>query len=158
MHDSLSFETWDKYLQNNQALKELWIKLIQKEKNEHAIFEILTKHEYNNFKRKEIYNPDTMQQEHTNYFEDRKLRRALVKIREIRGAFLRADTINHLLILIKNIQACQLAIRTKYPQTTIKDQNSTLDPQYLHKLSEKLNSLDLNELYAHDPDEPRRNR
>lgn len=81
----LTLGEWKDFLDKETNLKKTWNHFFQKKANEEAIFKILTTHHYDNFEKQKIFNPDTMCYETMNAFEDKKMRWAYIKIREIRG-------------------------------------------------------------------------
>lgn len=176
---TLTLDEWKNYLEDENDLKNSWKHFIQKQKNEEAVFEVLTAHQYDNFEKQKVYNPHSMVYETQNFFIDKRLRWAYVKIRKIRGwKYLKQNTINDMIELIQAIQACQKALDTNRPEShpwsagnypvkywpnsqrdftsPTKEKNSTT-PLSEEEAEEK-RKKDLDDLYSYDPDEPRWNR
>ncbi len=172
---TLTLNEWKDYLNTEKLLKDSWTRFIQKKENEEAIFGVLTAHQYDNFEKQKVYNPDSMVYETQNFFTDKRLRWAYVKIRKIReGKYLRQNTINDMIELIQAIQACQKALDTNRPEShpwsagnyPVKhwpdsqmgfDSSNPTIPLSKEE-AEKKRREDLEALYAKDPDEPRWNR
>lgn len=172
---TLTLDEWKNYLEDENDLKNSWTCFIQKKENEEAIFGVLTAHQYDNFEKQKVYNPDSMVYETQKFFIDKRLRWAYVKIREIRGwKYLKQNTINDMIELIQAIQACQKALDTNrpeshpwsagnYPVKYWSDSQRGFDSScstipLSKKEAEEKRRQDLDDLYAKDPDEPRWNR
>ncbi len=113
---TLTLNGWKDYLNTEKLLKDSWTRFIQKKENEEAIFGVLTAHQYDNFEKQKVYNPDSMVYETQNFFTDERLRWAYVKIRKIRGGkYLKQNTINDMIELIQANQAFQKALDTNRP-------------------------------------------
>lgn len=115
----LNFNQRTTYLSQQPESKILREKLIKNTKQkQEEIFNILTAHRYDNFDKKKVFNADTLQRETSNSYEDKKFRRALAKLREIRNnKYLTEKSIKPMITLIKTMQALDAALNTGHPQS-----------------------------------------